>query len=179
MFVSNKVHVGEGNMSDFTFVSVNSNLDREGIMDTTTIPSVSFFTHYLGSATWLVRQVAACSMVAVVREGTGMWAELHDDNSVALENNTMADKNNKTEWWSDSVTHNSTDNSAALENSTMEANNKTELWPCDGVTHENSTAEADDLREMTTSSSWIGLSSLIAENRECALETRCATVFAR
>ena len=71
------------------------------------------------------------------------------------------------------------DDSAALENSTMEDNNKTELWPCDGVTHENSTAEADDLREMTTSSSWFGLSSLIAENRECALETRCATVFAR
>ena len=87
---------------------------------------------------------------------------------------------------SDGVTHNSTepdaelhDDSAALENSTMEVNNKTELWPCDGVTHENSTAEADDLREMTTSSSWFGLSSLIAENRECALETRCATVFAR
>ena len=126
--------------------------------------------------------MAACSMVAVVREGAMLDAELHDD-SVALENNTMADK---TEWWSDCVVHNSTepdaelhDDSAALENSTMEDNNKTELWPCDGVTHENSTAEADDLREMTTSSSWFGLSSLIAENRECALETRCATVFAR
>ena len=115
-----------------------------------------------------------------------MDAELHDD-SVALENNTMADKNNKTEWWSDCVVYNSSepdaelhDDSAALENNTMEDNNKTELWPCDGVTHENSTApEADDLREMTTSSSWFGLSSLIAENRECALETRCATVFAR
>ena len=124
--------------------------------------------------------VAVCSMAAVVREGTGMY------DSVALENNTMADKNNKTEWWSDCVVYNSSepdaelhDDSAALENNTMEDNNKTELWPCDGVTHENSTAEADDLREMTTSSSWFGLSSLIAENRECALETRCATVFAR
>ena len=30
--------------------------------------------------------VAACSMAAVVREGTGMWdAELHDDDSIALE----------------------------------------------------------------------------------------------
>ena len=36
--------------------------------------------------------MAACSMVAVVREGAGMLdAESHDD-SVALENNTMAER---------------------------------------------------------------------------------------
>jgi len=92
------------------------------------------------------------ALMGVWVSGTGMY------DSVALENNTMADKNNKTEWWSDCVVHNSTepdaelhDDSAALENNTMEDNNKTELWPCDGVTHENSTAEADDSREMTTS----------------------------
>ena len=57
--------------------------------------------------------MAACSMVAVVREGTaGMWdAEVHDDDSVALENNTMADK---TEWWSDCVVYNSSEPDAEL-----------------------------------------------------------------
>ena len=113
--------------------------------------------------------MAACSMVAVVREGAG-------NDSVALENNTMADKNNKTEWWSDCVVYNSSepdaelhDDSAALENNTMEDNNKTELWPCDDVTHENSTAEADDLREMTTSWSWFG-PSLIGEIESSGLD---------
>ena len=57
--------------------------------------------------------MAACSMVAVVREGAMLDAELHDD-SVALENNTMADKNNKTEWWSDCVVYNSSEPDAEL-----------------------------------------------------------------